>query len=138
MRSAAVFYLKNEISDDASPTLKSIRRSIGQMNDKVHAQLTSMVNGSARTYLQDAVITMRNGRYCLPVKAEYRGQVQGMIHDQSSTGSTLFIEPMAVLKLNNELHELELREEKEIEVILSTLRARAAPNWSLWRPIWSF
>ena len=117
---------EDEISDDASPTLKSIRRSIGQMNDKVHAQLTSMVNGSARTYLQDAVITMRNGRYCLPVKAEYRGQVQGMIHDQSSTGSTLFIEPMAVLKLNNELHELELREEKEIEVILSTLSNRAA------------
>ena len=117
---------EDEISDDASPTLKNIRRSIGQMNDKVHAQLTSMVNGSARTYLQDAVITMRNGRYCLPVKAEYRGQVQGMIHDQSSTGSTLFIEPMAVLKLNNELHELELREEKEIEVILSTLSSRAA------------
>ena len=117
---------EDEISDDASPTLKSIRRSIGQMNDRVHAQLTSMVNGSARTYLQDAVITMRNGRYCLPVKAEYRGQVQGMIHDQSSTGSTLFIEPMAVLKLNNELHELELREEKEIEVILSTLSSRAA------------
>ena len=117
---------EDEISDDASPALKSIRRSIGQMNDKVHAQLTSMVNGSARTYLQDAVITMRNGRYCLPVKAEYRGQVQGMIHDQSSTGSTLFIEPMAVLKLNNELHELELREEKEIEVILSTLSSRAA------------
>ena len=117
---------EDEISDDASPALKSIRRSIGQMNDKVHAQLNSMVNGSARTYLQDAVITMRNGRYCLPVKAEYRGQVQGMIHDQSSTGSTLFIEPMAVLKLNNELHELELREEKEIEVILSTLSSRAA------------
>ena len=117
---------EDEISDDASPTLKSIRRSIGQMNDKVHAQLTSMVNGSARTYLQDAVITMRNGRYCLPVKAEYRSQVQGMIHDQSSTGSTLFIEPMAVLKLNNELHELELCEEKEIEVILSTLSSRAA------------
>ena len=117
---------EDEISDDASPALKSIRRSIGQMNDKVHAQLNSMVNGSARTYLQDAVITMRNGRYCLPVKAVYRGQVQGMIHDQSSTGSTLFIEPMAVLKLNNELHELELREEKEIEVILSTLSSRAA------------
>ena len=117
---------EDEISDDASPALKSIRRSIGQMNDKVHAQLNSMVNGSARTYLRDAVITMRNGRYCLPVKAEYRGQVQGMIHDQSSTGSTLFIEPMAVLKLNNELHELELREEKEIEVILSTLSSRAA------------
>ena len=95
-------------------------------NDKVHAQLTSMVNGSVRTYLQDAVITMRNGRYCIPVKAEHRGQVPGMIHDQSSTGSTLFVEPMAVVKLNNELRELELKEEREIEVILSNLSALAA------------
>ena len=100
---------EEEVSDDASPTLRGIRRAMRQMNDKVHAQLNSMVNGSSRTYLQDAVITMRNGRYCLPVKAEYRGQVQGMIHDQSSTGSTLFIEPMAVIKLNNELRELEIR-----------------------------
>lgn len=117
---------EEEISDDASPTLKSIRRAMKQMNDKVHAQLASMVNGSARTYLQDAVITMRNGRYCLPVKAEHRSQVQGMIHDQSSTGSTLFVEPMAVIKLNNELRELELKEEKEIEVILSNLSAQTA------------
>ncbi len=117
---------EEEISDDASPALKSIRRSMKQMNDKVHAQLTSMVNGSARTYLQDAVITMRNGRYCLPVKAEYRSQIQGMIHDQSSTGSTLFIEPMAVIKLNNELRELELKEEKEIEVILANLSGQTA------------
>lgn len=117
---------EEEISDDASPALKSIRRSMQQMNDKVHAQLTSMVNGSARTYLQDAVITMRNGRYCLPVKAEHRSQVQGMIHDQSSTGSTLFVEPMAVLKLNNELRELELKEEKEIERILATLSSLTA------------
>lgn len=119
---------EDEISDDASPALRGIRRSMRQMNDKVHAQLTSMVNGSSRTYLQDAVITMRNGRYCLPVKAEYRGQVQGMIHDQSSTGSTLFIEPMAVIKLNNELRELELKEEKEIEVILSNLSQQTAEN----------
>lgn len=116
---------EEEISDDASPTLRSIRRAMRQMNDKVHAQLNSMVNGSARTYLQDAVVTMRNGRYCLPVKAEYRGQVQGMIHDQSSTGSTLFIEPMAVIKLNNELRELEIKEEKEIEVILANLSGQA-------------
>lgn len=116
---------EEEVSDDASPTLRSIRRAMRQMNDKVHAQLNSMVNGSSRTYLQDAVITMRNGRYCLPVKAEYRGQVQGMIHDQSSTGSTLFIEPMAVIKLNNELRELEIREEKEIEVILANLSGQA-------------
>ena len=112
---------EDELSDDASGTLFKIRRSMRQTNDKVHAQLTSMVNGSARTYLQDAVITMRNGRYCIPVKAEHRGQVPGMIHDQSSTGSTLFVEPMAVVKLNNELRELELKEEQEIEVILSTL-----------------
>lgn len=117
---------EEEISDDASPTLKGIRRSMKQMNDRVHAQLSSMVNGSARTYLQDAVVTMRNGRYCLPVKAEYRSQVQGMIHDQSSTGSTLFIEPMAVIKLNNELRELELAEEKEIEVILANLSEQTA------------
>ncbi|MDO4522494.1 MAG: endonuclease MutS2 [Eubacteriales bacterium] len=117
---------EEEICDDASPTLRSIRRAMSQMNDRVHAQLNSMVNGSARTYLQDPVVTMRNGRYCLPVKAEYRGQVQGMIHDQSSTGSTLFVEPMAVIKLNNELRELELREEKEIEIILSNLSTRTA------------
>lgn len=117
---------EDEISDDASPALRSIRRAMRQMNDKVHAQLNSMVNGSARTYLQDAVITMRNGRYCLPVKAEYRSQVQGMIHDQSSTGSTLFVEPMAVIKLNNELRELEIKEEKEIEVILAELSSRTA------------
>ena len=87
---------EDEISDDASSTLKHIRRSIGSINDKVHTTLSGLVNGSLRTYLQDAIITMRGDRYCVPVKAEYRGQVQGLIHDQSSTGSTLFIEPMAV------------------------------------------
>lgn len=114
---------EEEISDDASPALFKIRRSMRQTNDKVHAQLSSMVNGSVRSYLQDAVVTMRNGRYCIPVKAEYRGQVPGMIHDQSSTGSTLFVEPMAVIKLNNDLRELELKEEKEIEIILANLSA---------------
>ena len=117
---------EDEISDDASNTLRQIRRSMKQTNDKVHAQLSSMVNGSARTYLQDAVITMRDGRYCIPVKAEHRSQVSGMIHDQSSTGSTLFVEPMAVIKLNNELRELEIKEEREIEVILSNLSILAA------------
>lgn len=115
---------EEELNDDASPALFKIRRSMRQINDKVHAQLQTMVNGSARTYLQDAVVTMRNGRYCIPVKAEHRGQVPGMIHDQSSTGSTLFVEPMAVIKLNNNLRELELKEEKEIEMILATLSAR--------------
>ena len=115
---------EEELNDDASPALFKIRRSMRQINDKVHAQLQMMVNGSARTYLQDAVVTMRNGRYCIPVKAEHRGQIPGMIHDQSSTGSTLFVEPMAVIKLNNDLRELELKEEKEIEMILATLSAR--------------
>lgn len=119
---------EDEISDDASPKLRQIRRSMKQTNDKIHSQLASMVNGSARTYLQDAVVTMRGGRYCIPVKAEHRSQVPGMIHDQSSTGSTLFVEPMAVVKLNNDLRELELREEQEIEVILSNLSDQAAEN----------
>ena len=91
------------------------------MNDKVHATLTNLVNGSLRTYLQDPIITMRGDRYCLPVKAECRGNVQGMIHDQSSTGSTLFIEPMAVVKLNNDLKELYAKEQEEIQVILARL-----------------
>lgn len=119
---------EDEISDDASSTLKQIRRSMKVTGEKIHTQLAGMVNGSARTYLQDAVITMRNGRYCIPVKAEYKSQVPGMIHDQSSTGSTLFIEPMAIVKLNNEIRDLELKEEAEIEVILATLSELAAQN----------
>ncbi len=117
---------EDEIADDASSTLRQIRRSMVQTNDRIRSQLISMVNGSARTYLQDAVITQRNGRYCIPVKAEHKNQVPGMIHDQSSSGSTLFVEPMAVVKLNNELRELELREEKEIEVILAGLSSSVA------------
>ena len=117
---------EDEISDDASSTLRQIRRSMKTVNDKIHTQLSSLVNGGARNYLQDAVITMRNGRYCIPVKAEYKGQVPGMIHDQSSTGSTLFIEPMAVVKLNNDIRELELQEQKEIEVILANLSEQTA------------
>ena len=112
---------EDEISDDASSTLKHIRRNINNMNDKVHATLTNLVNGSLRTYLQDPIITMRGDPYCLPVKAECRGNVQGMIHDQSSTGSTLFIEPMAVVKLNNDLKELYAKEQEEIQVILARL-----------------
>lgn len=114
---------EDEISDDASSNLKHIRRTIHQTNERIHTQLNSMVSGSARTFLQDALITMRNGRYCLPVKAEYRGQVPGMIHDQSSTGSTLFIEPMSVVKLNNDLKELSIKEAEEIEVVLASLSA---------------
>lgn len=117
---------EEEISDDASPKLKQIRRSIGGMNDKIHSTLNGLVNGSWRNYLQDAIITMRGDRYCLPVKAEYRSQVNGMIHDQSATGSTLFMEPMAVVKLNNDLKELYAQEQEEILVILARLSADAA------------
>ncbi len=114
---------EEEIADDASPTLKNIRRQITLTGEKIHNQLISMVNGSYRTYLQDAVITMRDNRYCIPVKAEYKSQVSGMVHDQSSTGSTFFIEPAAVVALNNQLKELALKEQQEIEVILATLSA---------------
>ena len=117
---------EDEFSDDASSTLRQIRRSIGQINDKVHSTLNSLVNGSLRSYLQDAIITMRGDRYCIPVKAEYRSQVNGLIHDQSSTGSTLFIEPMAVVKLNNDLKELYAKEQEEIQVILARLSVETA------------
>ena len=117
---------EDEISDDASSKLKQIRRSINGMNDKIHSTMTGLLNGSMRTYLQDAIITMRGDRYCLPVKAEYRSQVNGLIHDQSATGSTLFIEPMAVVKLNNDLKELYAQEQEEIQVILARLSVDAA------------
>lgn len=117
---------EDEISDDASSKLKQIRRSISGMNDKIHSTLNGLLNGSLRSYLQDAIITMRGDRYCLPVKAEYRSQVQGMIHDQSSTGSTLFIEPMAVVKLNNDLKELYAQEQEEIQAILARISADVA------------
>ncbi len=119
---------EEEIADDASPALKQIRRKKLLTNDKIHSQLTSMVNGSYRTYLQDAVITMRNDRYCIPVKSEYKGQVPGMVHDQSSSGSTFFIEPAAVVTLNNELKELDIREQEEIEKILADLSAQAGEH----------
>lgn len=117
---------EDEISDDASSTLRQIRRSMSQINDKVHSTLASMVNGSLRTYLQDPIITMRGDRYCIPVKSEYRSQVSGLIHDQSATGSTLFIEPMAVVKLNNDLKELYAKEQEEIQIILARLSADTA------------
>lgn len=119
---------EEEIADDASPRLKSIRRNQQLTNEKIHNQLNAMLTGSFRTYLQDAVITMRNNRYCIPVKSEYKGQVTGMVHDQSATGSTFFIEPAAVVSLNNQLKELELEEQKEIEVILASLSAQAGEH----------
>lgn len=117
---------EEEVSDDASPGLHHVRRSMRTIHDKIHTQLNSILN-SNRTYLQDAVITMRDGRYCLPVKAEHKSQVAGMVHDQSSTGSTLFIEPMAIVKLNNDLRALEIQEQKEIEMILADLSNQLAP-----------
>jgi len=116
----------DEISDDASSNLKFIRRSIRSTGDRIHGQLNQMLNNqNVRNCLQDFVITMRNGRYCLPVKAEAKSQITGMVHDQSSSGSTLFIEPMAVVNLNNELKELSIKEQDEIAVILATLSAKA-------------
>lgn len=117
----------DEFADDASPALKDIRRKINHTQDKIHSQLNSMVNGSLRTYLMDAVITMRGDRYCLPVKAEYKSHVPGMVHDQSSTGSTFFIEPAAIVDLNNKLKELAIAEKEEISKILLALSAEFMP-----------
>lgn len=117
---------EDDVADDASPGLSHVRRSMKVTADRIHTQLNSILN-SNRSYLQDAVITMRDGRYCLPVKSEYKNQVSGMVHDQSSTGSTLFIEPMAIIKLNNEMRELEVQEQKEIEAVLASLSNQAAP-----------
>ena len=119
---------EDEIADDASSTLKHIRREIQLTGDKIHSQLVSMVNGSYRTYLQDSVITQRDNRYCIPVKSEYKAMVPGMVHDQSASGSTFFIEPAAVVSLNNRLKELAVEEKDEIEVILATLSAQAAES----------
>ncbi|MFG6358794.1 MAG: endonuclease MutS2, partial [Acetatifactor sp.] len=119
---------EDEMADDASPGLKHVRRSMLLTNEKVHNQLNSMITGSYRTYLQDAVITMRDNRYCIPVKSEYKGQVHGMVHDQSSSGSTFFIEPAAVVELNNQLRELEIQEKTEIEKVLADLSGQAAEH----------
>ena len=117
----------DEIADDASPALKDIRRNIKGINAKVHQQLTQLIASSKnQTMLQDSLVTMRNGRYCVPVKAEYKSQFQGLIHDQSSTGSTLFIEPLGVVNLNNELRDLEGKEQNEIERILSLLSEKVS------------
>lgn len=118
---------EDEISDDASANLRSIRRQKNIAADRIHTELNKILNSpSTRTYLQDYVITTRHGRFCLPVKAEYKSLMPGMVHDQSSTGSTVFIEPAAVVKLNNDIRELELKEQAEIEVILADLSAKAA------------
>lgn len=119
---------EEDIADDASPELKKIRRGMLQVNERIHTQLTKMVNVSLASYLQDSVITVRDDRYCLPVKSEYKAQVPGIVHDQSSTGSTLFIEPSAVVEMNNSLRQLEVEERKEIERILASLSAEAGEH----------
>ena len=113
---------EDSIADDASPGLKNIRRQKNVIGERIRTQMNTMLNNNTtRSYLQDGVITVRGGRYCLPVKAEYKNYVPGMVHDQSSSGSTLFIEPMSVVNLNNSLRELELQEAEEIEKILADL-----------------
>ena len=118
---------EDEIADDASFNLKNIRRQVKITNDRIHSQLSSLVNSqNGKTYLQESLITMRDGRYCVPVKQEYRGNVTGIIHDQSSSGSTLFVEPTAVVELNNKLRELSVKEAEEIQIILANLSISCA------------
>ena len=120
---------EDEIADDASPALKQIRRTMKLTNDKVHTSLNEIITSqNNRLMLQDAIVTMRNGRYCIPVRQEYKSKFPGMIHDQSSSGSTFFVEPMSIVKLNNELMELEIKEQKEIEKILAELSGMAAEH----------
>ncbi len=118
---------EEEVSDDASPGLSKVRRNMRGVQNRIHDQLNALLN-SHRTMLQDGVITVRDGRYCLPVKTEYRAQVPGLVHDQSGSGSTLFIEPMPIVRLNNELKELSVQEQKEIEAVLAELSSRAAEH----------
>ena len=113
------------IADNASPELSHIRRKINQINSKMHTELNNILNAH-REYLMDAVITQRDGAYCLPIKSEYKNKVSGVVHDQSSTGSTVFIEPLAVIRMNNELKSLAMDEKKEIEKILERLSLLAA------------
>ncbi|RKM58757.1 endonuclease MutS2 [Butyrivibrio sp. CB08] len=119
---------EDEMSSEASPALKHIRRGIMLTNDRIHDQLGKMINGSMRTYLQDSVVTMRGDRYCIPVKAEYKSQISGIVHDQSSSGSTLFIEPAAIVELNNKLREMALEERAEIDKILAELSIMASEH----------
>ncbi len=116
---------EEEVADNASPGLAKVRRQMGGIGDRIHTELSSLLI-KYRTSLQDAVITMRDGRYCLPVKAENKSQVPGIVHDQSGSGKALFIEPLSVVRLNNEFKELEIQEKKEIELILADLSGKAA------------
>ena len=124
-----VIISETEISDDASNDLRAIRREIKVSNDRIRDQLNSIINSATyRNMLQDYVITIRNDRYCVPVKSEYRNSFNGMIHDQSNTGSTLFIEPMSVVQLNNKIKELRIKEKAEIEKILQHLSDMVREN----------
>lgn len=120
---------ETEVADDASAGLRNIRREIKVSNDRVKEHLNGVINSSAyRNMLQDFVITIRNDRYCVPVKAEYRSSFPGMIHDQSNTGSTLFMEPLSVIQLNNKIKELQAKEKEEIEKILIALSDMVTAN----------
>ena len=119
---------EEDIADDASPGLRRVRREIGEASGRIHQQLNKMVNVTLAPYLQDSIITMRGNRYCIPIKSEYKNQVQGIVHDQSASGSTLFIEPAAIVSLNNQIRELALQEKQEIEKVLASLSAEAADN----------
>ena len=119
---------EEEISDDASPGLRRVRREISMAGGRIHQQLNKLVNVTLAPYLQDSVVTMRGNRYCIPIKSEYKNQVQGIIHDQSASGSTLFIEPAAIVSLNNQIRELTLQEKQEVEKVLASLSAEAADN----------
>ena len=119
---------EEDIADDASPGLRRVRREISEASGRIHQQLNKMVNVTLAPYLQDSIITMRGNRYCIPIKSEYKNQVQGIVHDQSASGSTLFIEPAAIVSLNNQIRELTLQEKQEIEKVLASLSAEAADN----------
>ena len=112
---------EEEISDNASSKLRQIRKNIKSAGERIHTELNKIISTHAKDYLQDSLVTTRDGRYCIPVKSEYKNSVAGIVHDMSSSGSTLFIEPASVVRLNNEIRELEIEEQKEIEVILANL-----------------
>ncbi|MBF1185183.1 MAG: endonuclease MutS2 [[Eubacterium] sulci] len=121
---------EDEMADNASPKLKDIRRSIHQQNQAIKNKLSRIITSSSnKTYLQDAIVTMRDGRYVIPVKQEYRSLFPGMVHDQSKGGATLFIEPQGVVELNNKLRELEVEEQLEIARILAELSSRVAEHY---------
>ena len=119
---------EEDIADEASPGLRRVRREISLAGGRIHQQLNKLVNVTLAPYLQDNVITMRGNRYCIPIKSEYKNQVQGIIHDQSASGSTLFIEPASIVNLNNQIRELTLQEKEEVEKVLASLSAEAADN----------